>query len=443
MTQEAEYASMKDQKKESSGWFAQTGDCFMNSLRMFFRHRSWMVLPMAVLLAAFVGFFMKDDFRKTMEGTLKGIFVLACICIWNGSFSSIQAISREREDHLPEYCPGSRVSPYAFGHILFQLVLCIVQTLLILLVIRISGVEYQGSGLITSWFVVDFGITLLLIMYAADLTALWISSVCRTTKASMTILPFVLVFEILLSGTLLSLPMMLEPVSFLTVSRPGINALGSLTDVNEQPIATIPEMLSSVEGTELRAHVTLGQVLDILTDTDNRTVEKVRSIEVGGIQTIGEVMEGLLEDERFQELRDTNIFRGLTFGTLLSELDDARLLDKYKDKEVGVELTLGEIIDVLATNNQLKGFRNEGITFKTTVGDVMELMGREKTTGLIEEKVKVMYYNPDYEHSAKNAAVNWLHLLVYTVVFAVLTILTLTIVAAWQAKRQTGGSDQA
>ena len=434
MTEIDRDASASQTEMQYPGRFAQTWACFRDAMWMFFHHRSWMVIPMGILLAAFVGYFMKDDFRNTMEGTLTGVIVLTCICIWNGCFSSIQAISREREEDLPQYCPGRYPSAYAFGHILFQLLICVIHTAILLLILRIYGVEMGGGGVITGRFWADFWISLLLITFAADLTALWISSFCRTTKASMTILPFVLVFEILLSGTLLTLPEMLAPISFITISRPGINSLGAISELNSQPFSTVPEMISQVEDTELSGHVTVGQVMDILTDRDNKTVAKVRAVKVGGIRTIGEVIDVLLKDRRLQEVRDTKIIAGLTFGTLLSELDDTQILDDYKDRQVGMELTVGEIVDAIAQNRQLQGFRDEGITFKTTPGDLIELMGREKTIKLIEEQVSRAYYDPDYEPTVSNVRANWIHLAVFIAIFAVLVIITIMIAARYKGR---------
>ena len=437
MTEMDRNASAPLTEMKQPGRFAQTWICFRDAMWMFFHHRSWLVIPMGILLAAFVGYFMKDDFRISMEGTLKGVFVLTCICIWNGCFSSIQAISREREENVPQYCPGRYPSAYAFGHILFQLLISVLHTVILLLILRIYGVEMGGSGVITGRFWADFAITLLLITFAADITALWISSFCRTTKASMTILPFVLVFEILLSGTMLQLPEMLDPVSFITISRPGINSLGAISELNSQPYATVAEVIAQIEDTELSGHVTVGQVMDILTDRDNKTVEKVRNVKVGGIKTIGEVMEILLEDRRLQEVRDTRIVAGLTFGTLLSELDDTQILDDYKDREVGMELTVGEIVDAIAQNRQLQGFRDEGITFKTTPGDLMGLMGKEKTLKLIEDQVASASYDPDYEPTVDNVRANWIHLVVFIAIFVTLILITIMIAARIKQKKQT------
>ncbi len=62
------------------------------------------------------------------------------------------------------------------------------------------------KALITPWPVVDFAITLFLVTYCADMLALLISSFARTTTAAMTIMPFLLIVQLLFSGFFLICP---------------------------------------------------------------------------------------------------------------------------------------------------------------------------------------------------------------------------------------------
>ena len=47
-----------------------------------------------------------------MEGTLMGAFAIACVCIWTGSFNSIQVICRERDVIKREHRAGMHISSY-------------------------------------------------------------------------------------------------------------------------------------------------------------------------------------------------------------------------------------------------------------------------------------------------------------------------------------------
>ena len=74
----------------------QIGIFFGKFVRMFVYQSDWKVLPMAALIAGLVGFALGGNFGVSMEGTLTGAFAIVCVCIWNGSFNSIQVICRER-----------------------------------------------------------------------------------------------------------------------------------------------------------------------------------------------------------------------------------------------------------------------------------------------------------------------------------------------------------
>ena len=419
---------------ERPGKIAQIRICYINAFRMFFQHRSWMVLPMTAVLSLVAGLAVRDGFLKTLDGTMTGAFVLVGVCIWNGSFSSIQAICREREIIRNKVALNLSALSYTLGNMLFQFLVCLAETGIMLLMLRLVGIRYTGHPLITGWFVLDFGITVFLILYASDMVALFISAICRTKTAAMTILPFVLVLQLVFSGSIISIPDSIDPIAMITVSRPGFKAMAAQTDLNNLPIGIVDDIVLEMEDTEISAEITLGQVMDILGNKDNPAVQKARAVKVGGYRTIGELVREVMEDDRFKGLRDTSIIGGLTVGVLIEEMDEAGVFDDYKDKLVGMEVTVGEVADMLASNKQLSGFRNEGIRIHTTVGDVLELLGREKMLNLAQEKASSKYYNPGFEHTSGNVAADWTRLIVLLLFFAVGTIIALEIVGVWSKR---------
>ena len=70
---------------------------FGKFIRSFIYQNDWIKLFMAMLVAILVGFALGGEFRVTREGTLTGGFAVICVCLWNGSFNSIQVICRERD----------------------------------------------------------------------------------------------------------------------------------------------------------------------------------------------------------------------------------------------------------------------------------------------------------------------------------------------------------
>jgi hypothetical protein len=104
----------------------QIGIFFGKFVRMFVYQSDWKVLPMAALIAGLVGFALGGNFGVSMEGTLTGAFAIVCVCIWNGSFNSIQVICRERGIVKREHRAGMHISSYILAHPMYQLLLCLV-----------------------------------------------------------------------------------------------------------------------------------------------------------------------------------------------------------------------------------------------------------------------------------------------------------------------------
>ena len=199
---------------------AQVSIYFSKLLRMFVYQNDWKVLPMAALIAGLVGMVVRKKFFVNMEGTLMGAFAMVCVCIWNGCFNSIQVICRERDVIKREHRSGMHISSYVFSHMLYQAILCLGQVIVTQAVTMIIGVPYPEKGIITDWFPLEFCISMFLITYASDMMSLFVSTLAHNTTTAMTIMPFVLIFQLVFSGGMLTLPDWTKPMTYFTISNP-------------------------------------------------------------------------------------------------------------------------------------------------------------------------------------------------------------------------------
>ncbi|MDO4865207.1 MAG: ABC transporter permease [Clostridia bacterium] len=449
-------------------------------LRMFIYQSDWKVLPMAALIAGLVGMVIRRRMFLNMEGTLMGSFALVCVAIWNGCFNSIQVICRERDVIKREHRSGMHISSYICAHMLYQLLLCAAQTGVTLYITKIVGVEYPAKGMFTPWLIVDFGISMLLITYASDMLSLWVSSLAHTTTTAMTIMPFVLIFQLVFSGGMLTLPAWTEPLTHFTISNPGLKVIAAQADTNNRPFVTISNMIGKMRDNEISATVSVGDALDLLTNQDNPTIAEIRAAEIGGTFTLDEVkqaLEGsasyaklreehlledvtvgdvvtlLREDEEFAALRDTRIpntdaavgdilnllgdieeFKPLlerkithltTVGDVLDAVDLAGILEKYGDVRLGGTTTVGEIVDLAAANPDVQAHRDASYTFSTTLGKLLDIVGEENVKTFLEEKAAQASYVADYEYTEDNITRYWLHLALFILAFAALATITL------------------
>ena len=451
-------------------------------LRFFVNQSDWKVLPMAAIIAALVSMVIRKDFFLTMEGSLKGAFALTCVGIWNGAFNSIQAICRERPIIKREHRSGMHISSYIVAHMIYQFALCAAQTGLTLYVMKMLGINFPEEGFITPWMIVDLGISLLLITYASDMMSLFISSISHTTTGAMTVMPFVLIFQLVFSGGMLTLPDWTKPLSNFTISSYGTRAIASQSGYNEMPMVTAWKTLDKMRDNELGGTVTLGQVLDLL---DSEAVEKRRDTEVMKSFTVGEVADILsaadetlhlrekelthpvtvdqlitmiLEQDAFQDVRDITVLPAteekaavtvgdvlnvvktddstqelltkeigatITLGQVLDALHAEELTEKFQDQQLNEPVSLGQIVDFLKNNAILQNERDREITLKTSIGDLFDLLGEEKVKQLVQETTAAASHKTEYEHTMENVVENWIMLFLFVLAFALLSTISL------------------
>ena len=264
-------------------------------LRMFVYQNDWKTIPMAALIAGLVGMVVRRRMFITMEGTMMGSFALVCVCIWNGCFNSIQVICRERDVIKREHRSGMHISSYILAHMIYQALICALQTAVTLYVTGLTGVAYPEEGLFTRWMIVDIGITMMLITYASDMLSLWVSSLARTSTTAMTIMPFVLIFQLVFSGAMLTIPEWAEPLTRFTISNPGIKAISAQADVNNRPFVTISNMIGKMRGSEIDVTIRLEQALGLMERADN---EEIRSL-IGELRKDPQVQAHLDESTSF------------------------------------------------------------------------------------------------------------------------------------------------
>ncbi|MBQ6373297.1 MAG: ABC transporter permease [Clostridia bacterium] len=400
-------------------------------LRMFVYQNDWKVLPMAALIAALVGMVIRKRLFITMEGTLMGAFALVMVCIWNGCFNSIQVICRERDVIKREHRSGMHISSYIVSHMLYQALLCLAQTGVTLYITKLVGVRYGSAGVITPWMIVDYGISMFLITYASDMMSLWVSSLAKTTTTAMTIMPFVLIFQLVFSGGMMALPAWTDAITPYTISNPALKVLAAQGDYNNRPVMTIWNQVQKMKDSKVSATITLGQALDLLGKKDDPTIAKVRQTQISRVFTLGELREmldipGL--DASIEQNADAPVSDGITLGDLADKLGMTgidMLIAQNADKQLGRDITLGELVDRLANDPSIQAHLGDSYTFENTVGGLIDLAGEDKVADVLQNKVAEASQNPAYDNVAENIVVYWLKLLLFVFAFAALSTITL------------------
>ena len=390
--------------------------------RFFINESDWKVLPMAAVIAAQVGMVIRRRFFVNMEGSLIGAFALSCMAIWNGCFNSIQSVCRERAIIKREHRSGMHISSYVAAHMIYQLFLCTAQTGLTMYVLQLMQVPFPAEGFMTKWMIVDVSISMLLITYASDMMSLFISSLSRTTTGAMTIMPFVLIFQLVFSGGIIPLPAWSQKLSDYTISNYGVKVIAAQSGYNELPMVTAWNTLAGMRNSEIGGTVTLGQILDLL---DSPAAEKHKDTVVMKSVTVGEAAEILNAADESLHLRETQITDSLTLGDVLDILQASELIEEVKDEKLNDPVTLGQITGVLKNNKALQARRDKTYTIHATVGDLFDAFGEENIKNMVQQKTAKAAYKSEYDRNIYNILENWFMLCVFALGFALLSVIVL------------------
>ena len=253
-----------------TGRMAQIGIHLKKLFRMFIYQSDWIVLPMSALIAGLVAFAVGANLFRTMEGTLMGSFAVSCICVWNGFFNSIQVICRERQILKREHRTGLHISSYVMAHMIYQAVICLTQVIITIVVLLGTQVSFPGKTLLTDSVYIDIGITMFLSIFCADMLALMVSAIAHSTTVAMTVMPFLLMIQLVFSGALFQLPAGVDFLTDLTVSKWSLTALCIQGDYNSLPMVSTWNTVVGMSDLEIEGQKPVRDVLIYIEKNDLR-----------------------------------------------------------------------------------------------------------------------------------------------------------------------------
>ena len=189
-----------------------------------------------------------NEMFLTYEATKSACFILVCAAIWGGLFNSIQSIVKERDNIKRDYVSGAlRIECYMGSRAIIQLVLCLLQSFVLSMSIPtitwVYGNKMPSSGLFSDLVFIEFYISIFFIMMASDALGLLISSIVKKDELAGKLAPYILILQLLFSGVLFELEGGGNILSAIMISRWGMEALGSICDLNNIPTTIYNEMV--------------------------------------------------------------------------------------------------------------------------------------------------------------------------------------------------------
>ena len=181
-----------------------------------------------------------EEMFVTFEATKSGCFILVCAAIWGGLFNSIQSLVKERDNIKRDYVSGAlRIECYMGSRAIIQFALCVFQSFILALSVVIIPLVYDSNpgledGLLGLPSFLEFYLSLFMIMFASDALGLLISSFVKKEELASKLAPYILIAQLLFSGVLFKLEGGAKALSSIMISRWGMEALGSISDLNNQ-----------------------------------------------------------------------------------------------------------------------------------------------------------------------------------------------------------------
>lgn len=272
---EAKGEMFKNEKNDQRGGVADQDVHYLGRLqqipvylgkqfRLLVTEKNWKVLPMSAIIAYLVVYVLGNKMFRNMEYTKYGSLALVCVCIWNGMFNSIQVVCKERSIIKREHRAGLHITSYLASHMIYQAIICLIQVIISLVIFKVFGMYFPEKGLITGSFTLDVGISMFLATYASDMLALMVSCIARTTTGAMTIMPFLLVIQLIFAGSVFPLnkPLAQKLANF-TISNWGINAINIAADYNSQPSSIFSTAIDTMNGSDDELMVKIRNVMEI------------------------------------------------------------------------------------------------------------------------------------------------------------------------------------
>ena len=204
------------------------GKCF----RVFKNEKGWTNLISTIIIITLICSVTGKEMFESYSPTRSGAFALASACIWIGIFNSIRTICKERGIIKREHRTGLHISSYVLAHMIFEAALSLAESVIVILGVFIANFSRMPEEAVFLPVLLELGITFFLIIYSSDILGILISSIVRSENSAMTVMPFILIIQLIMSGMIFELSGVSSFLSKFTISRWGLAAICNSSGIN-------------------------------------------------------------------------------------------------------------------------------------------------------------------------------------------------------------------
>jgi hypothetical protein len=158
------------------------------------------------------------------------LFMMALATTLLGVFAAAYEIIKEDPIYRRERMINLRIFPYLSSKFVVLGAFMLVQCLLLLIVLAFK-IDFPGPGAML-WALPEYYVTLVLTALASVALGLFISALASSRDVVIYLVLIVLFIQIVFSGAIFELSPLTRPLSWLTITRWSLEALGTSTDMD-------------------------------------------------------------------------------------------------------------------------------------------------------------------------------------------------------------------
>lgn len=172
-----------------------------------------------------------EELYSSYDDTKALLFSLGCASIWLGLLNSVQEICKEKVILQKEHMSDLKLSAYLLSKFIVQGILAFIQATIMVLIFQGIAGKSSNNILIDSFW--DIQIICFLSILSAAALGLFISALVKNSNIAMSIIPLILVPQLLFSGMLFKLEGVADFVSNFVLCRWSVEGLGTSVNLND------------------------------------------------------------------------------------------------------------------------------------------------------------------------------------------------------------------
>ena len=190
-----------------------------------------LLFAQAPIVAVLLTIVSTEDLYSSYDDTKAILFSLGCASIWLGLMNSVQEICKEKVILQKEHMSDLKLSTYLLSKFIVQGLLAFIQaTIMVYIFQEIVGSSSHNILIDSYW---DIQIICFLSILSAAALGLCISAIVKNSNIAMSIIPLILVPQLLFSGMLFKLEGVGEFVSNFILCRWSVEGLGTSANLND------------------------------------------------------------------------------------------------------------------------------------------------------------------------------------------------------------------